>query len=85
MGAGLHVAVAWTRATYLNIVAGRVHPSWQRYSLMTVASSSRIRRPVKLQKMFSNDLRVEGVGLSISIKSMTINLKLKSVYLSIYL
>lgn len=50
-GLGIHVDVSLTRTTYLNIAADQVHLfiSTVQYSLMAVASFSRMIHPTLLQ------------------------------------
>lgn len=58
LGPGIHVDVTMTYITDLNIVADQVAytPSWQQYSLMVLASFSRIMHPTAMQKLFRNGL-----------------------------
>ena len=47
-----HVGVTVPCTTYLSIVADHVHPSWIRYSLMAVASFSRVMCRATKQEWF---------------------------------
>ena len=53
LGPGIHVDATLTQTTYPNIVKTKYDPSWQRYSLMVVASVSGIM----WKKMLRNRLR----------------------------
>ena len=64
LGRGIHVDVTLTHTTYLIIVADQVHPLRQRYSLMAVASFSRMMAPATLQKMFQEWFKEHGVDLA---------------------
>jgi len=57
LGPAIHVDVTLTRTTYLSIVETMYTLSWKRYSLVAVASFSRIMHPATKQKWFRNGLR----------------------------
>ena len=57
LGPAIHVDGTLTRTTYLNIGADLVHPFMKQYSLMAVASFSRIMRRAAQQNWFRNGLR----------------------------
>ena len=57
LGPAIHVDVTLTGTTYLSIVADHIHPSWKRYSLMAVASFTRMMCRATQQQWFRNGLR----------------------------